>query len=597
MIVATFGELADQANGLLWAAGRCPPPTVREIDTVVAGMRRLVITLGRYLDDRAPVHMPTAAKIAAVSARERALIDAQTAIHSAGTSLSDRCKPADPPALPGSLAGQLGQAAAVLAAGRDLLQIHLSTGPDGQWQSRSPWGPVVRSPAVTAAVAGQVARWARRAAQIAARQIPYCPPSSAARASWQTAAQWLWLAHSTLQTVGIGEPDGTAGYRLLRAIPTTQLPRRNPPSSDEPPSALRTGIMLSADRLRAAVFATRRDALAPVAADTCRWTALAAAITAQASQHLLATLTRSELASTPHLAAATAALEQAGTAWRQLALDWLPIATTLRGHTSPLTPELTDLTLRLGRLASNNPTWTPTSPPARPNTTPASTPGDIAATVATVHHATDALATVAAADLAAVTTLSQTRQLYVLTRAMPDGYDIPRRYATALPRHIRPLLNAYQHVLATTNQATSELATMALALDAPSAPLALARAACAPSPGHRDDAGLSAPTQLPSSARISARSSEAVPARAVVPSPSDQVHTAHPHAPARSRRARQPAISRPAAPVGQHAARLAAQDTPHAPRADKRAVSSPPRQPEPSARPGASSRPGRAPRV
>jgi len=106
----------------------------------------------------------------------------------------------------------------------------------------------------------------------------------------------------------------------------------------------------------------------------------------------------------------------------------------------------------------------------------------IAAVVAAIHQAADAFARIAAADLAAVTAADSAGHLYVRTRSLPEGYDVPRPYATAPADRTRPLLDAYRAAMGASNQATGALAALALATDAPSSTLALARAASVPGP-------------------------------------------------------------------------------------------------------------------
>jgi len=474
---ATLGEVLDRAEEHLRAAGRCPVSLLESMDAMVE-LRRLMTVMGHYLADRTPAHMPPAVGWAGKTGPGQAVIDARDAISQAAAGLPAGHSRASQLRPPAGLAGELGRAATALAAGRDLLHTHLATSPDGQWLDRSPWAPVIRSPAVTTAVATQVMRWAGQAERIAARLAAACPPGSAAEQGLQGATPWLKLAGLVLQPTQPPGPDAAAGKRLLRAIPTARLPRRRLPSSGEPATGLPAEITLSAERLRAAVFATH-DHPAPVNADACRWIATASAITTQASQHLLHTHTHHPTHA-QHLAAAAAALDQASQAWRQAAISWLPIATAARGTTSPATNDLTDLMLRLGRLAWNDPGWSPTSPPnsyRRP-----AEDSQLTTTLAATHQATDALATLGIDTLAAITLAAHTRQLHVLTRTLPDGYDIPRRYAPALTQHTRPLLHAYQHAQQATIHAAQRLAVIAVALDAPSAPLALARAACAPPP-------------------------------------------------------------------------------------------------------------------
>src|SRR5258708_27559894 len=66
-------------------------------------------------------------------------------------------------------AGPLDAAAALLAAGRDLLHTHHATRPDRTRLDRSEWAPVVSSAPVAQALLLELGLWARRAAAQGAR--------------------------------------------------------------------------------------------------------------------------------------------------------------------------------------------------------------------------------------------------------------------------------------------------------------------------------------------------------------------------------------------------------------------------------------------
>jgi hypothetical protein len=147
--------------------------------------------------------------------------------------------------------------------------------------------------------------------------------------------------------------------------------------------------------------------------------------------------------------------------------------------------DIGDLVLRMGRLAWDDPQWTPDrGRGARLRTAADLAAGGpvIAAVVGAVHQAADAFAHVAATDLAAVTAAGSAGRLYVRTRSLPDGYDVPRPYASAPADRTRPLLDAYTKARQASRDAAGALAELAVATNAPSSTLALARAASALSP-------------------------------------------------------------------------------------------------------------------
>ncbi len=79
--------------------------------------------------------------------------------------------------------------------------------------------------------------------------------------------------------------------------------------------------------------------------------------------------------------------------------------------------------LRTGRLAYNNPRWTPAcadTSPARDPADLAATAGDLRDVLAAVHHAIDAISRVAACDTDAVRDAAWVRRLYLPTRLLPS---------------------------------------------------------------------------------------------------------------------------------------------------------------------------------
>ncbi|MGH3157459.1 MAG: hypothetical protein ACRDNF_12895, partial [Streptosporangiaceae bacterium] len=248
------------------------------------------------------------------------------------------------------------------------------------------------------------------------------------------------------------------------------------------------GIDVSAERLRAVVFSSaERARWTPAAtADTWRWTATAAAVTGHASEILLRSLASHPGPDSDHpldrgqLQAAADAVAEAGSAWRRVAATWYGLATETRDHATPLTTELTDLVLRMGRLTWDDPYWRPTRAAGCPLRDPADLAPRSLNLVAAVHQASDAVACVAAAHLQAVTAADRAGRLYVTTRSLPGTYDVPRPYATAPTDRTKPILQAYRTAADANIRAARALAGLALAADTPSSGLALARAAADP---------------------------------------------------------------------------------------------------------------------
>jgi hypothetical protein len=429
---------------------------------------------------------------------ERAVVDAGTALRKAGDCLNlDAGAASIGDHRPGDgVAGCLASAATSLTVGRDLVHAHLTTAPDDLWDHRSPWAPVVTSPPVTRALLGEVARWSRQLALVAAALAPARPSDASAgvlnRSALQGAAAWLWEVGVAVTPAQVADPVTADDWGLLRAIPAARRPGRVVPDGRESVAELCAGVPVTAERLRAAVFdRAERARRALATADVWRWTATAAAVSGHASELLLRSLSGhpGTLGGLPadgrQLRAAIDAMAQSWTAWRQVAAGWAGLTTETRGRSLPLVTEIGDLVLRMGRLAWDDPQWTAERGRGSRLRAPAdlAAGGDgIPAVVAAAHQAADAFARLAAADLAAVTAAGSAGRLYVRTRSLPEGYDVPRPYATAPADRTRPLLDAYRAAMTASSEATSALAALALATDAPSSTLALAQAAAAPRP-------------------------------------------------------------------------------------------------------------------
>ncbi len=455
MTGVTFGEFTRQVDQRLAAARACDTGQADPV-AVARELRRVIGRMTRYLDDRAPGYAIESLSTVDMPPWQRAVVDARTALRWAASCLPGGIGTVDgPEPVPGEvLAGCLAKAVASMMAGRDLLHTHLAAAPDGWEGERSAWAPAVTSPPVTRALTSQVTHWSGQVALVAARQAAANapgPPTPAGLADGlQGVAQWLWLAQAAVRPAQAAEPVTPGDQRLLAAIPAARGQRRVPPHGEEQAEALCAGITISAERLRTAVLITaQRGRWAPVSADTWRWSATAAAVTGQAAGHLLRSLaSQPDTLPVPpaQLQQAADALHQATLAWRQAAAQWAGLATQTRGLASPVVTEIGDLLLRMGRLAWQDPHWTPAQHPAAAMpATAALAPGARQITAA-MHQAADALAHLAAADATAITATGRAGRLYVRTRTLPEGYDVPRRYATRpRPAHLAPARLLHHH--------------------------------------------------------------------------------------------------------------------------------------------------------
>jgi hypothetical protein len=389
----------------------------------------------------------------------------------------------------------LAAAADHLAAGRDLLQTHFATGPDGTRTGTSHWAPVITSGPVTAALLGELAACLNSLGPWITAQTPprragpgWRPP---AQRALRNALPWLQLAATAIQA-GQQAHYPLPARSLLDAIPANTPPSRQPPAAGEPVHDLCAHIPLTAERLRYITGNVAAQARWSSAATSLSWRrdGLASAIMTHASEFILHTLTEraGQLGLEPAFAArlhdATAAMGQAWTSWLAVTGHW-DIVTTGASRGSGLSPvarEIDDLVLRTGRLAYQNPNWAPAYGDAsliRDPTDLARSAHDVIAVLAAVHHATDAISQIAATDYRAVLDAAADGRLYVPTRLLPDTYDIPQPYTTAPRAYTDALLTAYETATNATTRITASLDNLATAVNAPSNLLAAARRASA----------------------------------------------------------------------------------------------------------------------
>jgi hypothetical protein len=331
-----------------------------------------------------------------------------------------------------------------------------------------------------------MATWSRRAASWATRVASATSPtSSTAQAALRTAAERLWAAS---QIATRADSDAAIGRDLVRGFPLATPPDRRKSDHAEATAELYAGITASADRLRAFAFTMPEwAATSPqISGPVWRYTAHAAAIVSHVGSLILQALAeRAEQLPTPSantgpITQAASAMATAKQAWEQAATMWRTITTDTQAKESPATIETSDLVLRIGRLAFADPLWTPTRAhraQLRDPATLAADPADFRLVLAAVHQATDALARMAAADLAAITTVGSASRFYmpetVLWSPNPQAQD----YSTAPRDRVMLVQDVYQVIVSTSQRATRALDDLALDCAAPSRIIALARKA------------------------------------------------------------------------------------------------------------------------
>jgi hypothetical protein len=453
MMTPVLGDFLRPARAHITVAarsgGELPVPAKRSVS---AELDRLVATIARYLDDLA---LPDDFSPASNTDHDvRAALDARIAVGRAASSLrqaaaavqdatADEAHPA---------VRHLSSANGYLAAGRDLLQTHFTTGPAGAPIGNSHWAAVIISRPVTSALLGELAACSRQlagwAAQLSRTGSQYAGLPAGASHGLRAASRWLRIAGNAVQVAQPQQSPASAGHRLLAVIPSAIPQPRQPPGSTEPVLQLCAGITLTAERLRHAARAFAGQANWSPAANSLSWRsdALASAITAHASELILRSLAERarQLSASPaihaQLAGAADAASLAWPAWRGIARHWDTVSTGIhhRRDISPVAAELEDLMLRTGRLAYNNPHWTPACADASPARDPAdlaATAGEIRVVQAAVHHAIDAISCIAARDADAVRYAASGCRLPALPADPPAAgelrYPVPLRASAA----------------------------------------------------------------------------------------------------------------------------------------------------------------------
>lgn len=496
----TFGDLLDTARAYLDQACRVHgrPESATDLPDVARGMHALTSVIGQYLldaatkYDRVPARKGVAAPPRPPSASpwRNACLQARRAAVSAIRYL----EPLAGIRQPGTAASECGQhlaaAALALVAGRDLLNTHTATLPNGLQEGRSGWAPVIATPIFHRTIAGEMASLARQAAALGASFVP--PPiadrshTTPEHQAIHDACQSLRILHGTIQAAHLREPVTNANRDLIRAVPVSIAPPRRLPDGTEPIGTLCDGVVNAAERLRhsASVAAVRTAGSPSLNAESLRYAAAASV----AASHNCAVLLRT-LASSPaaprsgddqaRFAEAAKAAGQARDSWLRVARALDLVTSDMRAHVSADASDARELALWTGRLAYADPAWTPASGPRQTAREPAklaATPGEASLVLAAVHHASDSLQHLVAAHHQQAWLAARAGRFLVPTRSLSDDYDIPRPYAAAPPDRAGAVLSAYEAAHSASIEATTAVATVATAAEAASRTLVLAEA-------------------------------------------------------------------------------------------------------------------------
>lgn len=460
--------------------------------TVTGHIHRVTAVMSRLAADAAPDPAPDRSRPDLAPAWQHAAAALREALTDVALELPDTVgEPGEDSTGPAAqTARHLSAAAGYLAAGRDLLCTHFVTGPDGYQAGCSGWSAVIGSPAVTLALTRQLAAWCEQLAPLAAHlSEARCQQGRVpARIRHLLASTYHQLTGAALAVRSAARRFPLTGQeeQLLTAIPGNIPPPYVQPYAGETLSQLCEGITAGAERLRFRAARTADVATwsPDITSDSWEYAASAAAIATDTSATLLRTIAgrAAALAADPHLEqdilAIVPALLTVRDQWSTVSRHWDHVTTETRGLSSPEVGEISDLVVRLGRLTYDNPAWTPRrdhrAPPRQPAEL-ADTPASATRIIATVHHIADVLSHLADTTLTAVYDAARSGRLYQPTRDLPIWHKDTRRYAPAAVPVLSSLIRAYSETADAASRAVRLLDHLAVAIGAPTMPLAMAR--------------------------------------------------------------------------------------------------------------------------
>jgi hypothetical protein len=485
--MVTLGEFLDAAARDVDAAEVAVVAGPVDRVGVLPELRRLVMVLGRYLDDVLP---GTAGPGQSLRSWERLVAQQREGLRQADRYLAMWCGVVAPG--PGvarrgdERVRGLARAVDALSAGRELMGTHYEAAPDGGRAGRSRWARLMLSEPVVVALAVEVSGWCDVAASWT-RWVAATQPDVRAREALGDAGLWLSVAAKATGEAG-GRAEAVAGRDLLCAVPLCAVPGRVRPHPGEDSAGLCRGIIAGADRLRMEAFARAGPEPGPRLPSGPAWqrTAQACAITAdlacRAMEMLAERAAQAPGASVPmgELRDAAAALAGACEAWKALTRLWKVITTDTQDAASPVTIDVSDLALRLGRLVWGEPRWTPAWREAGPPDAGrlAADEASLRMVLAAAHHAIDAVGFVARADADGVRAAERASRLYMPARVLGEVSASGRPYRIAPADRVFLLQAAYQSVVDSCDRAARVMDGIAGRSGLESRVLALARAAC-----------------------------------------------------------------------------------------------------------------------
>ena len=452
---ATFGDFLDDARRQVAARGRAPAGGEDLRDTTQS-IRRVIVVLGRYARDLAGAPVTGAHQggdpespwqQAAIAAYRELNLAARHLTPPASPKLNFGTRPSS------GTARQMDGAAVMLQAGRELLDTHVGSAPDGTPIHRTEWAPALASPPVRRALLAEVADLAARVAatsdQIAA--APGWRGAPGPRRVLREAGQRLRIAAEFVQAASQHEPVPAAQRELLRAVPGSALPPRRLPGPSHDIASLRENTIVTAQRIRRAAWRTATQTAPAITTNSLRHNADASTLT---SYHCELLLRAAADRAATHFPAPDASQEitRAADAAGRARASWLAVARTLWRITIETPDEVaqppgetSDLALWTGRLTCADPGWTLTSGPAHQTRQPtalARNLADIPLLISAVHHTLDSLEANAGAEYDQLHAAARAGRILVpslFAAPCPDPRPVHRRTPVPYRRPARRL--------------------------------------------------------------------------------------------------------------------------------------------------------------
>lgn len=511
---ATFGDFAAAATTRLRELdkpGEWPARGVGSLPAteLVDGMRAAVNSLAGYADDaRRAFDMNAFTGTREFGSWARAACEASQILANLNTAWTDAASisTAHPTRgdLPGAdwrrrRAGGLHSAALPMTLGRDLLQTHFGTRRDQKVMGESEWSSVLNSAPLARALLHQTGGWTRQLGALASRAAALGRGLTVADRDYLIAAHRGLLAASW--AIGAAQEQHPARrdeLALLASVPVSALPSGGMPPDGATVHALCEGVLATAERLRSAARrAAQQAAWSPLMTrESLRHTAGCCAVAASNVRLLLRTLAADRAGpcalANRALADAAAAADDARATWLRVAEAWDVVTTDTRSTMNPVAAEASALALWTGRLAYASPAWTPAIGPQhapRSAAELAPSPDGLRQVVDALHYTCHTLTAVADADRAQARLAAMNGRLIVPTRSLPDGFDVPYRFAPAPATRVEPLLFSYDLAADADNEATAAVGQIAADVKAPSRVLTTYRAVLR----TKHDAAVSAP--------------------------------------------------------------------------------------------------------